>query len=68
MAYENLRFNTTCIKLPTISNLSKINQISRTGNYLFCSHLHLGLPIDLFPLGVVVKILKELLPSSILAT
>ena len=32
------------------------------------SHLRLGLPKGLFPVGVPVKILKELLPSSILAT
>ena len=32
------------------------------------SHLRLGLPKDLFSVGLPVKILKELLPSSILAT
>ena len=32
------------------------------------SHLRLGLPRGLFPAGVPVKILKALLPSSILAT
>ena len=32
------------------------------------SHLRLGLPKDLFPVGLPTKILKALLPSSILAT
>ena len=32
------------------------------------SHLHLGLLKGLFPVGLPVKILKALLPSSILAT
>ena len=32
------------------------------------SHLCLGLPKGLFPAGIPVKILKELLHSSILAT
>ena len=31
-------------------------------------HLRLGLPKGLFPVGLPVKILKALLPSSILAT
>jgi hypothetical protein len=32
------------------------------------SRLRLGLPKGLFPVGLTVKILKALLPSSILAT
>ena len=32
------------------------------------SHLHLGLPKGLFPVGLAVKILKAFPPSSILAT
>jgi hypothetical protein len=32
------------------------------------SHLRLGLPKGLFPVGLPVKILKALLPSYILAT
>ena len=35
---------------------------------ILSSHLHLGLPKGLFPEGLAVKILKALLPSSILAT
>ena len=35
---------------------------------ILSSHLRLGLPKVLFPVGLPVKILKELLPSSILAT
>ena len=31
-------------------------------------HIHLGLPKGLFPVGLPVKILKELLPSPMLAT
>ena len=35
---------------------------------ILSSHVRLDLPKDLFPSGVPVKILKALLPSSILAT
>ena len=35
---------------------------------IFSSHLRLGLPNGLFTLGLPIKILKALLPSSILAT
>ena len=35
---------------------------------MMSSHLRLGLPKGLFPEGLPVKILKVLLPSSILAT
>jgi hypothetical protein len=48
--------------------------IPRIDTYLFkilsiiVPHLRLGLPKGLFPAGVPVKILKALLPSSILAT
>ena len=35
---------------------------------ILSSHLRLGLPKDIFPAGVPVKILKALLPSFILAT
>ena len=42
--------------------------ISLRFNLIFHSHLRLGLPTCLFPAGVPVKILKPVLPSSILAT
>ena len=35
---------------------------------LILSHQRLGLPKGLFPVGISVKILKVLLPSSILGT
>ena len=35
---------------------------------ILSSHLRLGLPKGLLPVGIPVKILKALLPSSILAT
>jgi hypothetical protein len=35
---------------------------------IFSSHMYLDLPEVLFPVGLPVKILKALLPSSILAT
>ena len=35
---------------------------------ILSSHLRLDLPIGLFPVGALVKILKALLPSSILPT
>ena len=42
--------------------------ISLRSNLILPSHLRLGLPKDLFPVSVPVKILKALLPSSTLAT
>ena len=54
--------------------LSRINLIPRIATYIFkiililSSHLRLGLPKGLFPVGLPVKNLKALLPSSILAT
>ena len=59
---------------PIIPILSRINQIPRINTYFFqihsnlSSHLRLGLPKGLFPVGVSVNIYKALLPSSILAT
>ena len=38
------------------------------GSIILSSHLLLGLPKGLFPVGLPVKILKALLPSSILTT
>ena len=35
---------------------------------ILCSHLRLGLPRRIFPVGLPLKIWKALLPSSILAT
>ena len=59
---------------PIILFLSRINPVlvlipvsSRSILILF-SHLRLGLPKGLFPVGLPVKILKALLLSSILAT
>ena len=54
--------------------LSRINPIPHFDTYFFkillilSSHIRLGLPKGLFPVGLPVKILKTLLPSSILAT
>jgi len=54
--------------------LSQINPIPHIDTHLFkvhsniVLHLHLGLPKGLFPVCLPVKILKALLPSSILAT
>ena len=42
--------------------------ISLRSILIVSSHPRLGLPIGIFPVGVSVKILKALLPSSILAT
>ena len=59
---------------PIIPILSRINPIPRTDTYflryilILSSHLRLGLPKGLFPVGLLVKILKALLPFSILAT
>ena len=59
-------FNNPCFE--------RINPIPRTDTHFFnirfklYSHLRLGLPKGLFPVGLPVKILKALLPPSILAT
>ena len=56
------------------SILSRINPIIRIDTYLFKVHSNidlpssLGLPNGLFPVGLPVKILKTLPPSSIMAT
>ena len=55
MTYETRRFNAG------IHNLYFLKSI-----LILSSHLRLGLPKGLFPIGVPVKILKALLPSSIL--
>ena len=59
---------------PIIPVLNQINSIRRIDTYFFkihCNIAHLStprLPQGLYPLGLPVKILKVLLPSSILAT
>ena len=59
---------------PIIPILSRINPIPRIDTHFFkihsniILHLRLGFPKGLFPVGIPVKILKTLLPSSILAT
>ena len=73
MAYATRRF---IHKEKIIPILSRINPISLIDTYLIkvgyililSSHLRLGLPKGLFPVGLLVKILKAPLPSSILAT
>ena len=58
---------------PIIPILSRINQflalkpISLKSILILSSHLRLGLPQGLFPIGLFVKITKALLPSYILA-
>ena len=59
---------------PIIPILSRINPfpalipISSRSIPILSSHLRLGLPKGLFPVGLPVKIFKALLPSSTLAT
>ena len=59
---------------PIIIILSRINPIPRIDTYslrsitILSSHIRLGLPKGFFPVGLPVKILKALLPSSILTT
>jgi hypothetical protein len=54
--------------------LSQINPIPHIDTYFFkislllSSHLHLGLPRGLFPVDLLLIILKALLPPSILPT
>ena len=58
---------------PIIPILSQINPIPRIDTYLFKVHSNIVLPFTprplkgLFPVGLSVKTLKALLPSSILA-
>ena len=53
--------------------MSRINPILRIDNYFFKnililpSHLRLGLPKGRFPIHLPVKIMKALLPPSVLA-
>ena len=54
---------------PIIPILNRINPVPRTDTFLslrsilkLLSHLHLGPPKALFPVGLLVKILKALLP------
>ena len=75
MAYGTRRSNAKVHKgSPIIPILSRINPIPRIDSYFFkvililSSHLRLDLPKGLFRVGLPVKILKDLLPSSILAT
>ena len=53
---------------PIIPILSRINPIPRIDTYFFNVHLRLDFPNGIFPVGLPVKVLKALLPSSILAT
>ena len=61
---------------PKIPILSRTNPIPRIDTYhislrsirILSSHLHLGLPKGVFPVGLAMRMLKALLPSSILAT
>ena len=48
--------------------LSRLNPIPRIDTYLFKVHSNIVLPKGPFPVGLPFKILKALLPSSILAT
>ena len=45
-----------------------LTPISSSSILILSSHLRLGLPKGLFPVGLPVKILKAFLPSSIMAT
>ena len=53
---------------PNQPKLPALIPISSRSILILSSHLRIGLPKGLFPVGLPVKILKALLPSSILAT
>ena len=59
---------------PIITILNRINPIPRIDTYLFKVHSNIVLPSTprppkgLFPIGLPFKLLKALLPSSIMAT
>ena len=54
--------------IPILSQTNPIPRISLRSNVVLLSHLRLGLPKDLFPVGLPIKIWKALLVFSILAT
>ena len=72
MAYETRRLNAASLR--ALQELRRINQflilipISLRFILMFSSHPRLGIPKGTFPVGLSVKILKALQPSSILAT
>ena len=74
MAYGTRRLNLELEGLFNKPNLNRINSVPHSDTYslksilIISSHLHLGLPKGPFPIGLPVKILKLLQPSSILAT
>ena len=75
MAYETRNFNAAVTRaLQQSLSWAEPTQffvlipISLRSILILSSHLHLGLPKGLFSVGFPVKILKALLPSSILAT
>ena len=70
MAYGTRRFNsafTRALHSPITQFLLLIS-ISLRSILILSSHLHLGFPNGVFPVSLPGKILKALLPSSILAT
>ena len=54
--------------IPILSRINPIPQFSSRPILILSSHLLLGLPKGLFPVGLPVNILKALLPSFIRAT
>ena len=72
MAYGTRRFNATFTRAlqyryPEPNQHNSPHWYISRSILIFSSHLHLGLPKGLFPVGIPVKIVKALLPSSILA-
>ena len=71
MAYGTRRFSVTftrALQYPYPEPNSSYWYIFLRSFIILSSHLRLGLLKSLFPVGVPVKVLKALLPSSILAT
>ena len=54
--------------IPIVRVMNTFSCIYLRSIVIFSSHVHLGFPIGLFPVGVPVKMSKVILPSSILAT
>ena len=59
-----------CIHMcfPIIPILRRLNLVPRSVTYFFKTHLLMGLFKGLFPVGLLVEILKAFLPSSVLST
>ena len=67
MCYSHEILTLLSVQIP-LQSIQFLAFISLKSILILSSHLLLGFPKGLFPVGVPVNILKALIPSSILAT